>query len=203
MIDQAPPPIPPEDRIEPESKKCSECDSPSIDFCKHCGQEFCIDHRSKYNPLLCHNCVNDSNLKLEVGSITDSDGTEHRGRQFKLIGEGWPRAVQKIHDLNEQELEAYITELKERLKEAQAKLDYTRILLAAAEYEKSHNEWSRSVAARKRRERIEQGAVNLNKKKFKMGPTAADKKEEMLAASLGITVEQFKQLKIALAGKKN
>jgi len=192
--------LPAEDRIEPEVKKCGDCSSPSIDFCKHCGQEYCIDHRSKYHPRLCHNCVTDSNLRIEVTPITDPDGTEHRGRQFKLIGEGWPRAIQKLHDLSDAELEDYIAELQTRLKEAQAKLDYTRILLAAAEYEKSHNDWSRSIAARKRREKIEQGAINLNKKKFKMS-VAQDKKEEALAASLGLTVAQFKALK-AMVGKK-
>lgn len=193
-------PISPEERIEPESKSCKECGEPAVDFCKHCGQEYCLSHRSKYQPALCHNCVSDSNLTIETAPITDPDGTEHKGRQFRLIGEGWPRAVQKLHDLSDVELEDYIVELTTRLKEAQAKLDYTKILLAAAEFEKSHNEWSRSIAARKRREKLEQGAVKLNKKKFKMAAKADP--DLKMAELLGITLPQYQQLKTML-GKKN
>jgi hypothetical protein len=170
-------------------KTCRFCTEPSIDMCKHCGQEFCQIHRSKYNPKLCSSCATDSNMQLEVGPITESDGATHQGRQFKLIGEGWPRAVTLLSEMTDEELEAHINELDIRLKEAQKTLDYTRILKSAAEFDKSQRVWSRAIAARKRREKIqEQGQIKLNGRAHK--PKAQQSAAEILAKTCNITLAE-------------
>jgi len=189
------------DPIQPEQeppKLCSICKTEaSIDFCRHCGQEFCASHRSRYNSKLCTNCITDSNTSIEVGPYIDDEGKERRVRQFKLIGEGWPHSVQLLSSLTDIELEDHISEMARRLKQAQLDLDYTKILHSAASFEQEHRGWSRAHAARKRRENIEashkaQGSVKLNAKAYRVrqpvDPAIA------LAKTLGVTVEKAREL---------
>jgi len=143
---------------------CISCDSPSIRICTHCGQEFCAQHY----------CISHE-VASERVPIVDEDGTEHRGQRVRLIGEGWPNAIQFIKDLSDDELDTRIAGLQERLKKCIQETDYTQISLAAHEYDRDYRRHSRYVAAVKRREKLVQGSVRLGGKKHTVGASASTK----------------------------
>jgi hypothetical protein len=196
MIDNAP--SDPSQSVEPTPLKCRQCDEPCIDFCRHCGQEFCVNHRSRYNPKMCSGCVSDSSLQVAREPITDEDGTQHQGTRMRLIGEGWPNSLHLIKDMTDLELEDQISDLATGLKEAQLTLDYKKILYSAATFEKDRRVHSNAVKARRRREKIEQGAVKLNGKSVRM-KTVADP-IDLLAKQLKIPYDQAKAV-MAMLGK--
>ncbi len=136
---------------------CVTCGAVSVRICTHCGQEFCSRHF----------CINHE-MSTERVPIVDEDGTEHRGERVRLIGEGWPNAIQFIKDLSDEELDARIAGLQARLKKCIQETDYTQISLAAHEYDRDYRRHSRYIAAMKRREKIQQGSVRLNNKKHRM-----------------------------------
>lgn len=193
-------PFEPPQNIEDQPSRCRYCTEASVDFCKHCGQEFCVNHRSRYNSLVCMSCVSDTNLTVESQPLAEEDGTTHKGRRLKLIGEGWPNSVQMLKNLTDEELDAHIGELTLQLKEAQISLDYSKILLAAAEFQKEHTKWSRAIAAKKRREKIEQGSIRLNNKSVRAsGPKSVDS-AVALAKTLNCTVDEARAV-MTMLGK--
>ena len=80
---------------------CTTCGDPALRICTHCGQEFCSQHF----------CISHE-LSSERVPIVDEDGTEHRGQRIRLIGEGWPNHLLLIKDLNDEELDARISDLQ-------------------------------------------------------------------------------------------
>lgn len=172
---------------------CSYCKAVSVGVCQSCGKEFCINHRSRFNIRLCDPCANTANLQLQEQPIIDEDGTGHRGRQFKLIGEGWPHSLSVIAKMTDDELMEYINELTRRLADAQLTLDYTRILRSAAVFQQDFTKYSRSNAARKRRENIE--VAHLTKGKLTTGGRRKKAPKEtsrvkMLMKALNITYDE-------------
>ena len=141
---------------------CVNCGTTAVRICTHCGQEFCSQHF----------CITHE-MGTERVPIVDEDGTEHRGQRVRLIGEGWPNAIQFIKDLSDEELDVRIAGLQQRLKECIRNTDYTQISLAAHEYDRDYRQHSRYVAAIKRREKIQQGTVRLNNKKHRMDASGA------------------------------
>jgi len=154
--------------VNERSGVCISCDSPSIRICTHCGQEFCAQHY----------CISHE-VASERVPIVDEDGTEHRGQRVRLIGEGWPNAIQFIKDLSDDELDARISGLQERLKKCIQETDYTQISLAAHEYDRDYRRHSRYVAAVKRREKLVQGSVRLGGKKHTVGASGASTKSSI------------------------
>lgn len=136
---------------------CTTCGETSIRICTHCGQEYCSQHF----------CITHEMLTERV-AIVDEDGTEHRGQRVRLIGEGWPDALQRLDSLTDEQLEERIAGLKKLLKQAIETQDYAQISLAAHEFKLDYRKHSRYVAAIKRREKIQQGTLRLNNKKHRM-----------------------------------
>jgi hypothetical protein len=136
---------------------CTTCGELSIRICTHCGQEYCSQHF----------CITHEMLTERV-AIVDEDGTEHRGQRVRLIGEGWPDALQRLDSLTDEQLEERIAGLKKLLKQAIETQDYAQISLAAHEFKLDYRKHSRYVAAIKRREKIQQGTLRLNNKKHRM-----------------------------------
>lgn len=191
--------------VDPVPSTCRFCTLPAISFCHHCGQDFCANHRSKYNNHLCVDCISDESIKTDYTTIKDDDGTTHMGNNIKLIGEGWPRSLEMIHKLTDEQLEAKIAELKKRVKEAQLTLDYSRILLSAAEFERAYSKHSKRVKLM-RAQMIEsktekQGTIRLNKKAHKV--ISIDDQAQLLSSQLNITIEQAKALMALAAAKKH
>jgi hypothetical protein len=137
---------------------CARCGNPATKFCPHCGQDFCDTHQ----------CIMHSQeFQVESHPIIDEDGTRHAGRSLRLIGEGWPNKLRSIKDLTDEQLVEQIKFYQKMLEESVRTADYARICIAHAEFDLSYRENSRYVAAMKRREKIEQGAIRLGGKKYR------------------------------------
>lgn len=144
-------------KINDSAGVCTTCGSVALRICTHCGQEFCAQHF----------CISHE-MSTERVPILDEDGTEHRGTRVRLIGEGWPNALQLLDSLTDDQLIERITGLKRLLKQAIETSDYAQISIAAHEYKLDYRRHSRYVAAMKRREKLEQGTVRLNNKKHRI-----------------------------------
>jgi hypothetical protein len=182
---------------------CRFCSDLAIDFCKKCGQEFCSAHKSKYNPRLCVNCVSDATLQLDSEPLIDDDGSEHKGRHLKLIGEGWPNSIAALRDMSEEELEAHIAELSLRVKKAQLTLDYSQILKSAAEFDLADRQQNKIRKLRERRTTIEKGALRLNGASTtgnaaKQAQRRKNDPIQLLMSTMGIDYETAKKLSAAL-----
>jgi hypothetical protein len=194
-----------------EEPKCRYCGVlRDVTFCRHCGQDFCKNHSSKYNSLICQDCVTAANLGILSEPLQDEEGVTHQGRKIRLIGEGWPNSLRYIKDLSDSELEAEIASLQALLEEAIKTADFARISIAAREFDRDYRSHSRYVAAVKRREKIQQGAVRLNSKQHRVGEKQAEKLGkslslsaiEALAKSLNIDLDTAKVLMASLEAKK-
>lgn len=169
---------------------CFLCLSQVLKLCIHCGQDFCSDHASKYDTRLCCRCISDSNLSTESSPLEEDDGTTRQGRHIRLIGEGWPNTLELIQSLSDEDLELKIAELKQRVKQAEISLDYSRITLASAEFEKGdryHNKLRRLRSIRMKA--TAQGAVRLNAKTHRVVSEA-----EKLAKTLGLSLEDAQRV---------
>jgi hypothetical protein len=171
---------------------CTTCGELSVRICTHCGQEFCAQHF-----CLTHE------MSTERVPVIDEDGTERRGERIRLIGEGWPNALQLLDDLTDEQLEERIVGLKKLLKQAIETADYAQISIAAHEFKLDYRKHSRYVAAMKRREKIQQGAIRLNDKKHRVDAKGQQIPSDIAALmKLGnLTFEQAVAMK-ALLGKK-
>lgn len=165
--------------------KCFACDSPPNSMCKHCGQEFCHQHASRYDDHFCSNCVGDENTTFEEHPLIDDEGVEHRGRKIRLIGEGWPRELEMIQSLTDDELTTKIEEWERQLKLAMIKQEFWRISVSAAKYEKEERHDSKRRKLESRREELKQGTLRVNARAVRPEDGAAK-----LSKQLGISVEK-------------
>lgn len=187
------------------ANSCEFCgETEGVNFCRHCGRDYCRQHASKHNPsLLCMDCLSEQRLGLQSEAIVDEDGTTHQGRRIRLIGEGWPHTIEMIRGLSDDQLDIKIGEWKALLNEAIKTGEYFRITLAAAEYDKETRYRSKVRKLQRRREELQkQGAMRLNGKSRNMAPKRSLSPDEMLAQTLGITIEQAKQLRVVLEAQK-
>jgi hypothetical protein len=102
--------------------------------------------------------------------LIDDEGVERKGRRIRLIGEGWPNHILMVQDLAEHSPEAlveHIRRMQALLDEAIKAVDFAKISIAHAEFKLEYQRHSRYVAAIKRREKIEQGAIKLGTKRVK------------------------------------
>lgn len=184
--------------------KCFRCDTSPLTFCRHCGQEFCQDHRSKYSDQYCYLCIAPDNLGLEYLPLEEQEEVDgqvvvHHGRRIKLIGEGWPSSMQMVNALTDEGLEVFIAERQRLLKEAVATAEYHRITLSHAEFTKEYKRHSKVVKLQRRREELQQGVVRLSGKRHQQGASATIKKQESedekLMKLLGLDSEQLKEFK--------
>jgi hypothetical protein len=192
-----------------EPGKCFRCETASINFCRHCGQEFCAEHESRYSNGICYLCIASDNLGLEYVDIEDEEPDEngimhkHRGRRIKLIGEGWPNAMQMIDTLNDEGLEVFIAERKRLLDEAVKLGEYHRITLAKAEFKKEYNRRSKIEKLRRRREElIQQGSLRFGGKVVNMSPKRQKTEDEKMAAQFGISLKEWMAVKVLLKAAK-
>lgn len=179
---------------------CFKCKETPLTFCRHCGQEFCSNHRSKYSDLYCYLCIAPDNHGLEYLPLEEEDIDEdgktvvHRGRRIKLIGEGWPSSMQMVNALDEAGLEIFIAERQRLLKEAIQLAEYHRITLSHAEFTKEYKRHSKAAKLQRRSEEIRQGVVRLSGKKHQAGAKATKQEDEdqKLMKLLGLTLDQLK-----------
>ncbi len=175
---------------------CRLCPNPAVAFCRHCGQEFCDKHRSKYNSLLCSNCVRDDNIQTISEPLVEDDGEGgrivHEGRRIRLIGEGWPNDITTIASLSDDELVQQIAGLQALLELSIQTNDYTRISIAARQFEQGERAHSKRRKLMSRRQEIAQGVVRLNEKRHRMATKESE--AEKLAKILGISVEQAQRV---------
>jgi len=188
--------------------KCFRCDGVPLTFCRHCGQEFCSNHVSKYSNQYCYLCIAPDNLGLEYLPLEDEEldpetgqTVTHRGRRIKLIGEGWPYSMQMINSLDDAGLEIFIAERQRLLKEAVATAEYHRITLSHAEFTKEYKRHSKAAKLQRRYTELQQGTLRVGGKKHNLGSqTRKLSKDEEIMKQLGLTPLQFKAL-MKLAGK--
>ena len=181
---------------------CARCGEEASSFCHTCGQDFCHKHR-----CLMHG--NTEGFEVANDPLVDDEGTERRGRRIRLIGEGWPDHIRMVSTMTDEELEEQLRGLQQLLKDAIAAQDFARICIAHAEYELEYRKHSRYVKAMQRREKIEQGAVRLGKKRVKaspasLGPDGRPIPPEVasLMQAFGLDYNQALAMKILLGGKK-
>ncbi len=184
--------------------KCFKCGvDASLTLCRHCGNEFCGDHRSKYSDQYCYLCIAPDNLGLDYLPLEeeelDADGNTvvHRGRRIKLIGEGWPNTMQMVCDLTDEGLEIFIAERQRLLKEAVATAEYHRITLSHAEFTLNYKKHSKAVKLQRRYAKLQQGTLRVGSTRQNMGTKAVKQatEDDKLMKLLGLTPEQFKAFK--------
>jgi hypothetical protein len=183
--------------------KCFRCDATEfLSLCRHCGHEFCNNHRSKYSDQYRYLCIAPSNLGIDFLPLEEEDVDDagktvvHHGRRIKLIGEGWPSNMQMVNSLDDAGLEIFIAERQRLLQEAIQTAEYHRITLSHAEFTKEYKRHSKAAKLQRRYTEIQQGAVRLSGKTHRMGPTKKQQTEdEKLMALLGLDAEQFKAFK--------
>lgn len=186
--------------------KCFVCEVVASNFCRHCGQDFCEVHKSKYQSNLCCKCLTDENLQIQDEPLIDDDGSRHEGRRIRLIGEGWPNSLRLIKDTSDDDLKEQIKGLQNLLQGAVKTADYARISIAAREYELDYREHSRYVAAIRRREKIIQGTIRLNKKTHRID--AQGQKQQIpadvtaLMKAFGLDYEKAVALRSVLTATK-
>jgi len=168
--------------------KCFICEAVASNFCRHCGQDFCEQHKSKYQNNLCCKCLTDENLQIQNEPLIDDEGARHEGRKIRLIGEGWPNSLRLIKDTSDDDLKEQIKGLQNLLQDAVKTADYARISIAAREYELDYREHSRYVAAMRRREKIAQGAIRLNKKTHRID---AQGQKQQIPADVAALMKAF------------
>jgi hypothetical protein len=187
--------------------KCFRCDETEhLSLCRHCGHEFCNNHRSKYSDQYCYLCIAPDNLGLEYLPLEDEDIDPdtgkivvHHGRRIKLIGEGWPSNMQMVNSLDDAGLEIFIAERQRLLKEAVATAEYHRITLSHAEFTKEYKRHSKAAKLQRRYTEIQQGAVRLSGKTHRVvGVKKQDSEDEKLMKLLGLTAEQLRLFKKAM-----
>ena len=169
--------------------KCFLCDTPPKSMCRHCGQDFCDSHSSRYDDRFCSNCIGDENTKFEDLPLIDDEGVTHQGRQIRLIGEGWPHALEMLSALSDEELELKIIQWKSLLKHALLTGEFYRITVSAAEFEKEERHDSKRRKLEYRREELRQGTLRVNAKAVKVDDAAAK-----LSKQLGIPIGQARDL---------
>lgn len=181
--------------------KCLKCDATeNLLLCRHCGNEFCLNHRSKYSDQYCYLCIAPDNLGLEYLPLEEQEEVNgevviHRGRRIKLIGEGWPSSMQMVNALSDEGLEIFIAERQRLLKEAVATAEYHRITLSHAEFTKEYKRHSKAVKLQRRYAELEQGVLRVAGKKHQVGATKPSKQQledEKLMKMLGLTPDQYK-----------
>lgn len=188
--------------------KCFRCDASPLTFCRHCGQEFCSNHRSKYSDQYCYLCIAPDNLGLEYLPLEEEELDEegntviHRGRRIKLIGEGWPPSMQMVNSFPDNEdgdrgLEIFISERQRLLRDAIATSEYHRITLSHAEFVKEHRRHSKAAKLQRRREELEQGVLRVGGKLHRGGGKTLkqESEDEKLMKLLNLTPELFKAFK--------
>jgi hypothetical protein len=193
--------------------KCFRCGSiESLTLCRHCGNEFCSNHRSKYSDQYCYLCIAPDNLGLEFLPLESEEIDEetgntvtHHGRRIKLIGEGWPNAMQMVNSFPDTEegqkgLEIFIAERQRLLQEAIKTTEYHRITLSHAEFTKEYRRYSKAAKLQRRYSEIRQGVVRLSGKRHDVGAKARkqESEDEKLMKHYGINAEQLKALKKVL-----
>lgn len=190
--------------------KCFKCGSSPLNVCKHCGNDFCQNHRSKYSDQYCYLCIAPDTIGLEYLPLEEEDIDDegktitHHGRRIKLIGEGWPNAMQMIDafpdtDEGNEGLRIFIAERQRLLKEAIELADYQRITLSYAEFKEGYRRHSKAAKLERRYEQIKQGTVRLNNKSHRVsGVKKQESEDEKLMKALGLTTEQYTALKKAL-----
>ena len=198
-----PPKEPPiETKLNNIPGQCFKCDQFSINFCRHCGQEFCAEHKSKYSNGICCLCVASDNLGLEYVEIIDEAPDDeglihtHRGRRIKLIGEGWPNAMQLINTLTEEGLVIFLEERKRLLQEATQTTEYYRITVSFAEFRLGYLRKSKRAKLEKRLGEIKkQGTIRVGNRKVNLSTAGMKAQEAKQAAALGLTPQQWTSLK--------
>ena len=130
--------------------------------------------------------------------LVDDDGTKHEGRRIRLIGEGWPNALQSLDSMSDDQLRDYIAGMRRLLEQAIQTGNYASISIAAAEYKLAYKEHSRYVAAMKRREKLEKhGQILLNAKKTKLSPDIPTDIAALMKA-FGLTQAEATKMKSVL-----
>ena len=182
---------------------CFKCDKEATSFCRHCGQDFCEDHKSRYYRGLCSECIGNDNSRLEAEPLVDDEGVTRTGRRIRLIGEGWPAHMEMIRQLTDEGLEVKLKEWQSLLQESIRTTDYSRIMVCALEFEKEDRFKSKVRKLSKRREELKQGAVRLNGKKTRVkGEQKPKDPVEVLMGKMGVSREIAEKLWMALGGKK-
>lgn len=187
---------------EIHTAKCFRCGETPLTLCRHCGNDFCSNHRSKYSDQYCYLCIAPSNLGLDYLPLEETEEVNgevviHHGRRIKLIGEGWPSSMQMVNALDDAGLEIFITERQRLLKEAVATAEYHRITLSHAEFTKEYNRRSKRAKLQKAERELQQGSVRLGGVAKNMGTRTVKKQteDEKIMKMLGLTWVQYQAFK--------
>lgn len=219
VASQPPPIVPSVEQAQPTNEQtitngngCFVCKTiRDLTFCRHCGNDFCPQHSSKYNPTkYCQDCIFAEDMSLIHEPLVDEDGVRKQGFRIRLIGQGWPNEQRLIGEqredgeyvMSDDELRLQIQGLQKLLQDAIGTADYARISIASREYELSYREHSRYVKAMKsRKAREAKGVITIGGKKRKAngGSKTANLPDPIQALmALGLTREQAEAMKAVL-----
>jgi hypothetical protein len=104
--------------------------------CHKCNKLFCIDHASEVDPThYCVDCITPADCEVIEMPLLDRDGTRHRGKLLRPIGQAFIENNKLISELSEDELRAFISQYQQLLHDAERVTNLYRISLTQATHE--------------------------------------------------------------------
>lgn len=184
--------------IEHTPTKCSHAfDNPSIPTrkCKTCAFIYCDLCASILDPSYDKYCLNEPAAELKELPLRDADGVIHEGRHLQPA-EGatfyQPRfgtLSKTISEMSDSELEDYVKQYIELVRQAERALDFRRVVLGSAQLEISQ------------REHIKQRKLRADKTKYPVKTVILDPKTNK-PVSKNASVAQLAQMMQALVQLK-
>jgi hypothetical protein len=178
------------------------CPEDALTPCHKCGRWFCLDHASDLEPTrYCLDCLKLADTDLEFSPIVDAEGTRHQGKVIRPVGIAFAEIGKLIHEMTDDELQDYIKQYQQNVRDCERNLEHGRIKLGNALYEAG----DRQIAKVKR---ATGEVVFLSKKPA--GPRASKQRRSTVKPDesaiiefmmKNLTPEQLQKI-IAKAGKK-
>lgn len=123
----------------PASLVCDQCPVDERDNCIQCHRVFCPHYASEIDTNFCQVCLTGEAANVVIQeSLKGSDGINHEGRWILPAGSIYKTLPRAIADMDNVELEKYLTYMKEQVKNAETTLQYRRIAESTASLELDH-----------------------------------------------------------------
>lgn len=171
--------------------RCGHCDH-DVYFsdgksCKSCKLPYCVDHTSEIDTKFCLDCLNETTTKIKIEPLVDTEGLHHNGVKLTPVGEFWFSSANTVAELTDEQLDKWLTSHKNKIKEAETKVSYHRLMVGMMQME--FEERKDAGIRRLKRIKVIIPKVQLKGIKVKAQFTIKDVADKLKAA--GVTKEQL------------
>jgi hypothetical protein len=203
LADQGPSP---EIATTPEPLVCSDDSVEHFherQHCIQCHRIYCPHFQSSIDSNFCRVCLfNSDAIEVRANPLKDAEGIAHEGRHLMPIGSIYKTLPRAIVDMSDGELDDYVKHMRQEVKNAEARLQYTRIGATMGDMEQGHRA---ELASRRLRGVKVPGIGSAMKISASIKPGASSNGAKDIAEklkNLGITPEMLMAALAAKGGKK-